>query len=47
MRSRLIAAAIALVVTTSLFAAPENKGPKPDVGDGRAAWFDITIRGWQ
>jgi uncharacterized protein len=42
MRSRLIAAAIALVVTTSLSAAPENKGPKPDVGDGRAAWFDLT-----
>ena len=42
MRSRLIVAAIALVMTTSLSAAPENKGPKPDVGDGRAAWFDIT-----
>jgi len=42
MRARLIAASMALVLTTSLSAAPENKGPKPDVGDGRAAWFDIT-----
>jgi uncharacterized protein len=42
MRSRLIAAAIALALTTSLSAAPDNKGPKPDVGDGRVAWFDIT-----
>ena len=42
MRSRLIAAAIVLATTASLSAAPENRGPKPDVGDGRAAWFDIT-----
>jgi len=43
MRSRLIAAAIALVVTTTgLSGTPENKGPKPDVGDGRVAWFDLT-----
>jgi uncharacterized protein len=42
MRTRLIAAGIALALTTSLSAAPENKGPKPDVGDGRVAWFDIT-----
>jgi predicted enzyme related to lactoylglutathione lyase len=42
MRARLIAAGIALVLTTSLSAAPEQKGPKPDVGDGRVAWFDIT-----
>jgi uncharacterized protein len=42
MRTRLIAAVIALVLTASLSAAAENKGPKPDVGDGRVAWFDIT-----
>ena len=29
-------------MTASLSAAPEQKGPKPDVGDGHAAWFDIT-----
>ena len=44
MRTRLIAAGIALVLTASLSAAPENKGPKPDVGDGRVAWFDITTK---
>ena len=32
MRWRLIVATIALVMTASLSAAPENKGPKPDVG---------------
>ncbi len=42
MRARLIAAGIALVLTASLSAAADNKGPKPDVGDGRVAWFDIT-----
>jgi predicted enzyme related to lactoylglutathione lyase len=42
MRARLIASGIALVLTASLSAAAENKGPKPDVGDGRVAWFDIT-----
>jgi predicted enzyme related to lactoylglutathione lyase len=42
MRSRLIAAAIALVMTAGPAAARENKGPKPDVGDGHVAWFDIT-----
>ena len=42
MRTRLLAAGIAFVLTASLSAAAENKGPKPDVGDGHAAWFDIT-----
>jgi predicted enzyme related to lactoylglutathione lyase len=42
MRTRLLAAGIALVLTASLSAAADNKGPKPDVGDGRVAWFDIT-----
>jgi uncharacterized protein len=42
MRSRLAAATIALALSASLSAAPENKGAKPDVGDGRVAWFDIT-----
>ena len=42
MRARLIATGIALVLTSSLSAAAENKGPKPDVGDGHVAWFDIT-----
>ncbi|HTR03526.1 MAG TPA: hypothetical protein VMN82_10060 [Thermoanaerobaculia bacterium] len=42
MRSRLIAATIAFAIATRLSAAPEQKGPKPDVGDGHLAWFDIT-----
>jgi predicted enzyme related to lactoylglutathione lyase len=42
MRSKLIAAGIALVMTTSFSAAQQNRGPKPDVGDGHVAWFDIT-----
>jgi len=42
MRAVLSAVGIALVLTGGLYAAPENKGPKPDVGDGRVAWFDIT-----
>ena len=42
MRTRFIVATIVLVVTASLSAAPDKKGPKPDVGDGHAAWFDIT-----
>jgi len=42
MRARLIATGIALVLMTCRSAAAQNKGPKPDVGDGRAAWFDIT-----
>jgi predicted enzyme related to lactoylglutathione lyase len=42
MRARLIAAGIALVLTSGFSAAAENKGPKPDVGDDRVAWFDIT-----
>jgi uncharacterized protein len=42
MRTRWIAASLAFLLTTGLSAAPEPKGPKPEVGDGRAAWFDIT-----
>jgi predicted enzyme related to lactoylglutathione lyase len=42
MRTRLIAASIAFVLTAGLSAALDQKGPKPDVGDGHAAWFDIT-----
>ena len=42
MRSRFIASAIALALTAGLSIAAENRGPKPDVGDGRVAWFDIT-----
>src|SRR5262245_5246488 len=42
MRTKLIAAAIAVVFAASLSAAPDKKGPKPDVGDGHVAWFDIT-----
>ena len=44
MRSRFIAASIAFALTTCLSAAP---GPKPDVGDGRVAWFDITTSNLQ
>jgi predicted enzyme related to lactoylglutathione lyase len=42
MRPERVTAGIALILTASLCAAAENKGPKPDVGDGRVAWFDIT-----
>ena len=42
MRSKVIAASIAFVLTAGLCAALNQKGPKPDVGDGRVAWFDIT-----
>ena|SRR5438477_6437484 len=42
MRAKLIAAGIAFIVTASLSAASNQKGPKPDVGDGHVAWFDIT-----
>lgn len=42
MRRNFIAAAIVFVLAAGLSAAPEQKGPKPDVGDGHAAWFDIT-----
>jgi len=42
MRTRFIAASIVFAVTASFSAAPDQKGPKPDVGDGHAAWFDIT-----
>jgi len=42
MRTSFIAVGIVFALAASLSAAPEQKGPKPDVGDGRAAWFDIT-----
>lgn len=42
MRSSFIATAIALALTAGLSAAAETRGPKPDVGDGHVAWFDIT-----
>ena len=42
MRRSFIAAGIVFVLAAGLSAAPEQKGPKPDVGDGHAAWFDIT-----
>jgi len=42
MRTRIIAASLAFVLTAGLCAALDQKGPKPDVGDGHAAWFDIT-----
>ncbi len=42
MRARLIATGIALALMTCGSADAQNKGPKPDVGDGRVAWFDIT-----
>ena len=42
MRTRIIAAGVAFLLAAALSAAPEQKGPKPDVGDGHAAWFDIT-----
>ena len=42
MRTRIIWASLVFVLTTGLCAALDQKGPKPDVGDGHAAWFDIT-----
>ena len=42
MRTRIIWASLVFVLTTGLCAALDQKGPKPDVGDGRVAWFDIT-----
>lgn len=42
MRTRLIAASIAFVLTAGVSAALDQKSPKLDVGDGRVAWFDIT-----
>ena len=42
MRTRFIWASLAFLLAASLSAAPDQKGPKPDVGDGHAAWFDIT-----
>jgi len=42
MQARITAAGIALALLAGLSAAVENKGPKPDVGDGRVAWFDLT-----
>lgn len=42
MRSTILGAALVLGSTLALSAAPDPKGPKPDVGDGRIAWFDIT-----
>ena len=42
MRPRFVAASIAFVLTAHLSTAADQKGPKPDVGDGHVAWFDIT-----
>jgi len=42
MRTRFIAGIIVIALTASHSAAADQKGPKPDVGDGRVAWFDIT-----
>lgn len=42
MRSRFIATAMALIAITCMSALAQTRGPKPDVGDGHAAWFDIT-----
>ena len=42
MRMTVFAAALVLALVPGRSAAAEKKGPKPDVGDGRVAWFDIT-----
>jgi len=42
MRTRFFSACLALVLTAGISAAADDKGPKPDVGDGHVAWFDIT-----
>ena len=41
MRTTVFAAALVLALATGRSAAAEKR-PKPDVGDGRVAWFDIT-----
>ena len=42
MRTRFFSACLAFVLTAGISAAADDKGPKPDVGDGHVAWFDIT-----
>ncbi len=42
MRKTVFAAALSLAFVAGPSTAADNKGPKPDVGDGRVAWFDIT-----
>jgi hypothetical protein len=40
-RAIFVAVLALILVSEQLHSAPQ-KGPKPDVGTGRAAWFDIT-----
>ena len=41
-RTLLMLAAMLTLVTGGLLADPPKQQPKPDVGPGRVAWFDIT-----
>ena len=43
MRIKFVAAALCLAVATAAFAADTHRPPKPDVGAGRIAWFDISV----
>jgi len=42
MRPTTLAMAGALALAAGALAADADKGPKPDVGPGRIAWFDLT-----
>ena len=42
MRNAILAITFALTLVTGSLDAAKKKTPKPDVGPGRIAWFDIT-----
>lgn len=43
MRTALLSMSVPLAILVGLLAPePKKKAPKPDVGNGRVAWFDIT-----
>jgi len=42
MRHKILGMTMGLALVTGQFCPAAEKGPKPDVGVGRIAWFDIT-----
>ena len=42
MRNAILAMTLALTFSTGQLRAAPHRGPKPDVGPGRIAWFDIS-----
>ena len=42
MRMAILATAVAFTLTSGTLQASTDKAPKPDVGPGHIAWFDIT-----